>query len=132
MDWLIIKTFLALALIVGLMFGVLFIMRKYIHAKPHFVNENLRILTSLAIAQKDPFGQPKKAIYVVKVFNKVLMVGVSDNSIASLGEITDSDVIQKLESAVDSTHKISSSFAGQVKRSFAEILSGRIPSGKGM
>jgi len=114
MDWLIFKTFLALVLIVGLMFVILFVLRKYFHAKPHFVNENLRILTSLAISQKDPFGQPKKAIYVIKVFNKVMMVGMSENSIASLGEITDSDVIQKLESASSLQHR----------KSFAEIFRG--------
>jgi len=127
MDWLIFKTFFALVLIVGLMFGILFILRKYFRAKPLFVNENLRILTSLAISQKDPFGQPKKAIYIIKVFNKVVMVGVSDNSIATLGEITDSDVIQKLESAVSSTRKSSSGFAGQVKKNFSDILKGMSP-----
>jgi len=114
MDWLIIKTFFALALIVGLMFVLLFFLRKYLQTKPRLVNENLRILAFLPISQKDPFGQPKKAIYVVKVFNKVMMVGVSENSIASLGEITDSEVMQKLESAAIS----------QNRKSFTEIFKG--------
>jgi len=92
MDWLIFNTFLTLVLIIGLMFGLLVVVRKYFYPKPHFVNENLKVLTSLSL-------QPKKAIYMVKAFNKVMLVGVSDNAIASLGEITDADVLQKLESA---------------------------------
>jgi len=33
------------------------------------------------------------------VFDRVMLVGVSDNSIASLGEITDGDVLRKLEAS---------------------------------
>ncbi|MFZ1081865.1 MAG: flagellar biosynthetic protein FliO [Candidatus Kryptoniota bacterium] len=110
MDWLIFKTFLTLALIFGLMFVILFIMRKYFNTKPRFVNENLKVLTSLNI-------QAKKAVYIIKAFNKVIVVGVSDNAIASLGEITDTDVIQKLET----TGGI------QQRRSFADILKGLSP-----
>ncbi|MGO9482696.1 MAG: FliO/MopB family protein [Candidatus Kryptoniota bacterium] len=110
MDWLIFKTFLTLALIIGLMFVILFIMRKYFQTKPRYVNENLKVLTSLAI-------QPKKTVYVIKAFNKVMMVGVSENSIASLGEITDPDVVQKLEA----------SGASQQRKTFAEMLKGLSP-----
>jgi flagellar biosynthetic protein FliO len=115
MDWLVLKTFLTLVLIVVLMFGILFIVRKYLHVKQHFVDDNLKVLTSLHL-------QPKKAVYLVKVFNKVMLVGVSDNSIASLGEITDSDVLHKLESA-EATRR---------GKGFSEILSQWIPSGKGV
>lgn len=127
MDWLIFKTFLSLALIIGLMFGILLVVRKFFYAKPHFINENLRVLTSLSISQKDPFGHPKKAIYLIKVFNKVMMVGVSDNSISSLGEITDSEIIQKLESIGTGSGRTGSSFAGQVRKNFADILKGKMP-----
>ena len=107
MDWLIVKTFLTMLFIVGLMFVLLVVVRKYFYAKPYFANENLRILSAINL-------QPKKAIYLVKVFNKVLLVGVSDSAIASLGEITDSDSLQKLENAGEK----------QRGKGFAEILRG--------
>ena len=115
MDWLIIKTFLTLVFIFGLMFGVLFIVRKYLYAKPNFVNDNLRVLTSLSL-------QPKKAVYLIKVFDIVMLVGVSDNGIAALGEITDSEVLHKLETSGSVRHG----------KGFAEILSQWVPSGKGL
>jgi flagellar biosynthetic protein FliO len=107
MDWLVLKTFLTLVFIVVLMFGVLLVVRKSFHAKPHFADDNLKVLTSLHL-------QPKKAVYLVKVFNKVMLVGVSDNNISSLGEITDSEVLNKLEGS-ESVHR---------GRSFSEILRG--------
>lgn len=107
MDWLIFKTFSTLLLIIGLMFVILFVVRKYLYAKPHFANENMKILTSMNL-------QPKKAIYLIKAFNKIMLIGVSDNAIASLGEITDSDVLQELEAAVEK----------QQGKGFAEILRG--------
>jgi flagellar biogenesis protein FliO len=114
MDWLILKTFLTLFLIIGLMFGILLIVRKYFYRKPQFVDESFKILASLPISQKDPFGHSKKAIYVIKVFNKAVMVGISENAIASLGEISDPDIIQRLESASSSRER----------KSFADVLKG--------
>ncbi|HQT91818.1 MAG TPA: flagellar biosynthetic protein FliO [Candidatus Kryptobacter bacterium] len=92
MDWLIVKTFLTMLVLIGMMFGLLLVVRKYFYTKPQFVNDNLKVLSSMSL-------QPKKSIYLVKVFDRVMLVGVSDNSIASLGEITDADVLQKLESS---------------------------------
>jgi flagellar biosynthetic protein FliO len=93
MDWLIVKTFLTMFLIVGMMFGLLLVVRKYFFVKPRFVNDNLKVLSSMSL-------QPKKSIFLVKVFDRIMLVGVSDNAIASLGEITDGEVLQKLESSV--------------------------------
>ena len=105
MDWLIVKTFLTMLVLIGMMFGLLLVVRKYFYTKPQFVNDNLKVLSSMSL-------QPKKSIYLVKVFDRVMLVGVSDNSIASLGEITDGDVLQKLEA---SGHK-------QGLKGFSEIL----------
>jgi flagellar biosynthetic protein FliO len=107
MSWLVVKTFLMLGFIFALMFGVLFVVRKYFYAKPHFANDDLKVLTSLHL-------QPKKAVFLIKVFNKVMLVGVSDNAIAALGEITDSEVLAKIETS-ESVHR---------GRGFSEILKG--------
>lgn len=115
MDWLIVKTFLTMILIVGMMFVVLIFVRKYFYAKPQFVDENLRIVTSISL-------QPKKSIYLVKVFDKVMLVGVSDNAIASLGEVTDPETLRRID---DSGSK-------RRVKGFAEVLNSIIPSGRGL
>ncbi|MCL5020483.1 MAG: flagellar biosynthetic protein FliO [Bacteroidetes bacterium] len=79
-------------LIVGLMFVVLVAVRKYLYKKPQFVDDNLKVLTSISL-------QPKKAIFLVKVFGRVMLVGVSDNAIAPLGEIMDPEALQKINEA---------------------------------
>lgn len=107
MDWLILKTFLTLAFIVGLMILLLFVVRKYFYTKPRLTNADMKVLMTMNL-------QPKKAIYLVKIFSRVMLVGVSDNAMTALGEITDSEILQKIESSGDV----------QKGRGFAEILKG--------
>ncbi|MGB9591930.1 MAG: flagellar biosynthetic protein FliO [Candidatus Kryptoniota bacterium] len=90
MDWLIIKSLITLLLIIGLMFGLLIVAKRFFLAKPKQGNSEVRVLNMIAL-------QPKKAIYFVKVLNRIILVGVSDNAIASLGEVGDPDSVQKLE-----------------------------------
>ena len=92
MDGMVVKAFLTMLMIVGLMFGLLIVVRKYVFAKPKIADENMKVLSTISL-------QPKKAIYLVKIFDKVMLVGVSDNAMAALGEITDGDALQKLDSA---------------------------------
>lgn len=107
MDGMVVKAFITMLMIVGLMFGLLVFVRKYVFAKPRIADENMKVLSTISL-------QPKKAIYLVKIFDKVMLVGVSDNSMAALGEITDGNVLEKLESA---TQKKS-------LKGFSEILKG--------
>lgn len=92
MDWMAVKAFMTMMIIIGLMFGLLIAVRKFLFKKPHLTNDNLKVLSTLSL-------QPKKSIFIVKVFNKVMLVGVSDNSMAALGEITDGETLKILESA---------------------------------
>lgn len=107
MDWLIIKSLITLLLIIALMFGLLIGAKRFFLAKRKFENEEIKIVNMIAL-------QPKKAIYLVKVLNRIILVGVSDNAIASLGEIGDADSVNKLEASAE---KAGSS-------SFSEILRG--------
>lgn len=92
MDWMVVKAFMTMMIIVGLMFALLIAVRKFLFNKPHLNNDNLKVLSTLSL-------QPKKSIFIVKIFNKIMLVGVSDNSMAALGEITDDDTLKMLESA---------------------------------
>ncbi len=114
MDWLVVKTFLTMMLIVGLMFAVLIIVRKYFYSRPQFADDNMRIITSLSL-------QPKKSIYLVKMFGKMMIVGVTDNSIAALGEVTDPEALKTIQAA-DSRNR-GKGFAG-VLSSFMQPMKG--------
>ncbi len=78
----IIKSFIPLLLLLGLLFGVLILVRKYsfsMHGKKSRAL-NIDVLTNQLIL-------PKKYISVVRVQNKVLVLGVSENNISLLKEI---------------------------------------------
>ncbi len=107
MDGLVIRAFVTMLTIVGLMFGLLVVVRRYLFSKPRIVNDNMKVLSTISL-------QPKKSIYLVKIFDKIMLVGVSDNSMAALGEITDGDVLDKLESAMQK----------KSMKGFSEILKG--------
>ncbi len=107
MDWLVVRAFLTMMMIVGLMFALMIVARKYFSNKPRMTNDNMKVLSSLSL-------QPKKSIFLVKVFNKVMLVGVSDGSVSALGEITDEETLQLLQS---STQK-------KQMKGFADVLKG--------
>ena len=107
MDWLVVRAFLTMMMIVGLMFALLVVVRKYFFNRPNISNENMKVLSSLSL-------QPKKSIFLVKVFNKVMLVGISDNSIAALGEITDEETLDIIDATAQRKQM----------KSFSEILKG--------
>ncbi len=107
MDWLVVKAFLTMMMIVGLMFALLVVVRKYLFNRSNISNDNMKVLSSLSL-------QPKKSIFLVKVFNKVMLVGISDNSIAALGEITDDETLEIIESTAQRKQM----------KGFSEILKG--------
>lgn len=78
----ILKALIPLLLIVGLLYGVLFLIKKYGISFKGKKNGsvNINVLSSQMI-------MPKKYISVVKVEEKLLVLGVSENSITLLKEL---------------------------------------------
>ncbi len=80
------KAFIPLVLIVLLLFGVLLFIRKYGFSingkKTNYLN--IKVLNSQLI-------MPKKYISVVKVKDKLLLLGISENSITLLKEMDDTE-----------------------------------------
>lgn len=95
MEWLILRTLLSLAAIIALMLGLAFVVRKYMHA-----GKGAR----RSIVDIDMLGhrslQPRTAVYVLKVLDRVLVVGTSDHGMQTLSEITDPDVLASLENSI--------------------------------
>lgn len=80
----IIKLIFPLFLMVGLLYGVMLLIKKYSPKSNKISSSNLRVLSTLSL-------MPKKYISVVKVNNKVLILGVSEQSINLLQEAAAED-----------------------------------------
>jgi flagellar biosynthetic protein FliO len=95
MDWLFFKTFLSLGLVIGLIVVVLYLMKKFLYGgrAANIASGNMKLLGHLAI-------QPKKVIYLVKVVDKVFVVGVAENSMQMLGEINNPELLRHMDENV--------------------------------
>ena len=80
------STISALALIVGIMFALFYLMRKYGHkiGLPQVKNDNMRLLGQM------PLG-PKRGLALVEVEDKKFLIGVTDNSINLISKIDDNE-----------------------------------------
>ncbi|MBI5471711.1 MAG: flagellar biosynthetic protein FliO [Ignavibacteriae bacterium] len=88
MEWVVIKTFLALAAVIGLMIAVVYVMKKFVYGNQASGAGivDMKVIGSMTL-------QPKRSISVVKVMNTVLVVGVSEEGMQTLAEITDAGVL---------------------------------------
>ena len=111
-DWpyQIAKVFLALIIIVGLIYLTIFLLRKSIYKGSHGASGDLvRILSSVYLG-------PKRAIFLVKVAGRILVLGVTDETISTLSEITDEETISQIVS-------VSQEGKGTYPQKFSEYLS---------
>jgi flagellar biogenesis protein FliO len=87
-----VKTLFALVAVLGLMFVVVFALKKFFIVGPKKGTEvvDIEILSQRML-------QPKRQLYVVKVMNTVLVLGSTEHGIHALGEINDESAIRSLE-----------------------------------
>jgi flagellar biogenesis protein FliO len=95
MEWIILRTLLSLAAIVALMLGLAYLVKKYLHAgkgvRRSLIDVELLGHRSL---------QPRTAVYVIKVLNRVIVVGASEHGMQTLSEITDPEVLASVEDSL--------------------------------
>ncbi len=94
MGWLLLKTTLSLAGVLALMLAVIWLLKRYLMDGRH---TGAGIVEVEILAQK-PL-QPKRSVVVLRVLNKVLVVGSSDEGLRTLAEIEDDDVLRELTAA---------------------------------
>ncbi len=92
--WDFVKIFLVLILLAGLLYSMLFLLKKYIYASegknPKLLN--IKILSTQLL-------MPKKFVSVVKILDKVYILGVSDQSISLIDKLNKDEVqMENLES----------------------------------
>ena len=91
MGWLLIKTVLSLVLILVLIIGVVYLLRRYFSDRlPGNVRQDwCQVLARMPL-------QPKQSLLLVKVFDRILLLGVTDGSMNTLAEFDDVPDIEQL------------------------------------
>lgn len=89
MGWLLVKTAAFLILIVALILVSVYLLKKYVFGASAFGKnaEWIQVLGQIQI-------QPKKYLALVRVLDKVLLVGFSDSTMQTLTEFDDPEKIQ--------------------------------------
>jgi flagellar protein FliO/FliZ len=90
----IVKAFIPLIIIAGLLYGVLLLVKKY---GASFKGTKAGVVPIKVLCTQ--MIMPKKFISIVKVDDKLLVLGVSDNSITLLKELEPSDEIETAPTA---------------------------------
>jgi flagellar biogenesis protein FliO len=121
MGWVLLKTLGSLVAVLGLMFALVVVLKKYLYG---FQSTRSTLISIDVLGQR--VIQPKRSIVVVKVLNKVFIIGMTEEGMQMLGEIDDEDVLQwinenttKDEASIQSRTK---KMSGNGNRSFTEVL----------
>lgn len=87
-----VKTLFALVAVLGLMFAVVWALKKFFFLGPGSKSElvDIEVLSQKTL-------QPKRQLYVVKVLNKVLVLSSTEHGIQAVGEIDDQAAIRSIE-----------------------------------
>jgi flagellar biosynthetic protein FliO len=82
----------ALAIVIAMMIGTAYVLKKYFYRSPETINGNhmIDILSARYLG-------PKNSILVVDVLGQVMLLGVSTNQISTLGTISDPKALENLK-----------------------------------
>jgi flagellar biogenesis protein FliO len=115
MAWTLFQALLSLLAVLGLMVGVLFLMKKYLGGGQ---SSHADLIDVDVVGYK--VLQPKRAVYVVKVLNRAFVIGSSEDGLHSLGEIDGAEIDAVLK--LRGTTFEEAGQGGQRKKSFVEHL----------
>jgi flagellar biogenesis protein FliO len=92
MEWIVLKTLLSLAAVIGLMIVVVVLMKKFMYGGKASAGNivDMKIVGTMML-------QPKRSVSLLKVMDKVLIIGVTEAGMETLGEINDEKSIQQIE-----------------------------------
>ena len=94
MVWMILKTFGLLVVIIALIILTLNVMRRFIRpgGGSGRTSDSLKVIGTL-------FLEPKKGIYLVKVVDRLLILGVTDGSISFLEKVPEGPEMERMVQA---------------------------------
>jgi flagellar biosynthetic protein FliO len=90
--WSFFKMLAALAVVIAMMIGTAYVLKKYFYRSTETINGNpmINILS-------DRYLGPKSSILLVDVLGQVMLLGVSVNQISALGTISDPKALEHLK-----------------------------------
>jgi flagellar protein FliO/FliZ len=90
--WSFFKMLAALAIVIAMMIGTAYVLKKYFYRSPETINGNhtIDILSTRYLG-------PKNSILLVNVLGQVMLLGVSTNQISTLGTISDPKALENLK-----------------------------------
>jgi flagellar biosynthetic protein FliO len=83
MEWIFVKMILSLGAVLALMFGLLYVLKRYVMPGAQAPGQRLdiEVLGRKAL-------QPKKSVVVLKIADRVVVVGVSEQGMQTLTEFS--------------------------------------------
>lgn len=91
MEWLIAKTVLSLGLVLGLMFALGYVLKKYVYRAKGGRTDALEIEV---LGQR--MLQPRRSIYAVRVMDTVVVLGMTEHGMHMLTELSGPEVSANL------------------------------------
>jgi flagellar biogenesis protein FliO len=106
MEWMLVKTFLSLFAVLALMTGIVLVLKKYAY-KGHASDSSVVSVEVLGHRMLTP----KRSVHVVRVLNKIIVVGVTEGGMTSLSEIGDDESLREVDDRIALQTKSSSPFS---------------------
>jgi len=94
MDGMILRSVLSLGAILALMLGLTWVARRYLRAGK---GPRRQVVDVELLGQRSL--QPRSAVYVLKVLNRVIVVGTSEHGMQPLAEMSDPETLAAVEDA---------------------------------
>jgi len=111
MEWMFLKMLLSLGAVLALMFGLVFVLKRFV--LPGGAAADIAVPVQV-LGRKSL--QPKKSVVILKVAERILVVGVSDQGMHMLTELTEDEVHKaEAKSSVSSPQGRKSGFAAQLQ-----------------
>ncbi|MGI0529812.1 flagellar biosynthetic protein FliO [Treponema socranskii] len=115
--WLFIRMILVLAVVVACVYAVVYLMKRSMNKDVGEGDQFLRVVSSVSLA-------PGKSVHVVSLLDdKAYLIGVTDNAVNLIGEVTDKETIHAMNLYADTRQNV------RRPRNFGDILSIFMPQG---
>ena len=111
MVWMVVKTFGLLIVIIALIVLTLNLMKRLVRPGGNGGSGQspMQVIGTL-------FLEPKKGIYLVKMVDRLLILGVTEGSISILEKVPEGPEMERLEKAISgSRHLLSQNFADKLR-----------------
>ena len=119
MEWMLVKTLFSLVAVLGFMAAIVIFMKKYVYKGQ---------VPGSSLVTIDVLGQrslaPKRSVHVLRVLNKVMVVGITEGGMSSLGEINDLESLKQLDAILDQRTVPANGFTNYMEK-YLRSLSGK-------